>query len=202
MKSKESKKTDNLKSTTTTNTRPTTLAQQRRAHYHRSRLTPTIAVNANANHNGSSNTSSALENIQNFNASPSLIVQKRPPLVRAMSAPVRSLDETSKGSFLASKRKSRRRKLNTRNISADKGSPDVLATKDLNRKVLTRSKSVAPDVITLVSLISSEGSDSEKDDNNQTPTTSHAGSPTRRAPSLRKTGKSGNTSFMFYYRNF
>lgn len=166
------------------------MAQQRRALYQNTRLTPNIAVTANVNTSGYSNNSSALENSQNFNASPSLIVQKRPPLVRAMSAPVRSFDETSKGSFLASKRKSRRRKLNTRHISCDKGSPDVLGTKDLNRKVLTRSKSVAPDVITLVSLISSEGSDSEKDD---TPTTSHAGSPTRRAPSLRKTGKSGNT---------
>ncbi|XP_065370472.1 uncharacterized protein LOC135962459 [Calliphora vicina] len=116
-----------------------------------------------------------------------------------MSAPVRSFDETAKGSaFLATKRKSRRRKLNARNISCDKGSNDILTAKDLNfdaksslnRKVLTRSKSVAPDVITLVSLISSEGSDSEKEDSSITPTNSHKGSPTRRPPSLRKTGKS------------
>lgn len=118
-----------------------------------------------------------------------------------MSAPVRSFDESSKNAttFLANKRKSRRRKLNTRNISCDKGSSDLLTTKDLNfdskttinRKVLTRSKSVAPDVITLVSLISSEGSDSEKEDCSLTPHNLHSGSPIRRAPSLRKTGKSG-----------
>ncbi|KAI8127261.1 hypothetical protein CVS40_3067 [Lucilia cuprina] len=198
---------NNKKFENSCNTRSSIPAQQRRAVYHSSRFVTNLALSSHSNNNNNSNTTgttnltSGLQNPQNFNASPSLTVQRRPPLVRAMSAPVRSFDETtakSSATFLASKRKSRRRKLNSRNISCDKGSIDVLSAKDLNfeekstinRKVLTRSKSVAADVITLVSLISSEGSDSEKEESAITPTNSHKGSPTKRAPSLRKTGKS------------
>ncbi|KAM7343776.1 uncharacterized protein ACRADG_010703 [Cochliomyia hominivorax] len=189
-KSKDQKKSDNLRPSSQT---PGVSAQQKRALYHNSRLATNFAL-SNNNLNSSA-LNCGLQNSQNFNASPSLTVQKRPPLVRAMSAPVRSFDESSKSAtFLASKRKSRRRKLNSRYTSCDKTSADVLATKDLsslgNRKVLTRSKSVAPDVITLVSLISSEGSDSEKEDNSIIVNDSHKSSPTKRAPSLRKTGKS------------
>ncbi|XP_037818852.1 GATA zinc finger domain-containing protein 11 [Lucilia sericata] len=203
----DSQTKDNKKFENSGNTRPYLPAQQRRAVYHSSRLVTNLALSSHSNNNNSTTgtttttLTSGLQNPQNFNASPSLTVQRRPPLVRAMSAPVRSFDETtakSSATFLASKRKSRRRKLNSRNISCDKGSTDVLSAKDLNfegkpsinRKVLTRSKSVAPDVITLVSLISSEGSDSEKEESSITPTNSHKGSPTRRPPSLRKTGKS------------
>lgn len=128
-----------------------------------------------------------------------------------MSAPVR-IDENSKGSFLANKRKPRRRKLNTRTITCDRDqSPDHLTNVDnlkldsklsaTNKKILQRSRSVAPDVITLVSLISSEGSDSEKEDSSYTPTNSDCNSPTRRAPSLRKSGKSGKPLFAFVDKN-
>ncbi|KNC21842.1 hypothetical protein FF38_03201 [Lucilia cuprina] len=206
-KPENSQTKDNKKFENSCNTRSSIPAQQRRAVYHSSRFVTNLALSSHSNNNNNSNTTgttnltSGLQNPQNFNASPSLTVQRRPPLVRAMSAPVRSFDETtakSSATFLASKRKSRRRKLNSRNISCDKGSIDVLSAKDLNfeekstinRKVLTRSKSVAADVITLVSLISSEGSDSEKEESAITPTNSHKGSPTKRAPSLRKTGKS------------
>ncbi|XP_061400568.1 nuclear transcription factor Y subunit gamma [Musca vetustissima] len=117
-----------------------------------------------------------------------------------MSAPVRSIDDNSKSSFLANnKRKSRRRKLNARTITCDRdlSSPTSTNVNNLNfdskanKKILQRSRSVAPDVITLVSLISSEGSDSEKEDCcSSTPSNSDSNSPTRRAPSLRKAGKS------------
>ncbi|KAH8254772.1 hypothetical protein KR032_012076 [Drosophila birchii] len=155
--------------------------------------------------------------------SPALTVQRRPPLVRAMSAPVRGLDESSKGVIAASKRsqqKLRRRKIFTRTPSTGGGAIDVLGGGDSSssggglggggstgtssnssKKALNRARSVvAPDVITLVSLLSSEGSDSEREDNCSTVVTSPpagglekqqpgAGAQ-RRAPLLRKTGKS------------
>ncbi|XP_073845631.1 uncharacterized protein isoform X2 [Musca autumnalis] len=172
-------------------------APQRRALYHSSRLNDQVISS-----NGCQTPPQEAQHI-----SPALIVQRRPPLVRAMSAPVRSIDDNSKGSFLANnKRKSRRRKLNTRAITCDRDSSSSSTTTHLtnvsnlnldsksstaNKKILQRSRSVAPDVITLVSLISSEGSDSEKEDYcSSTPSTSDSSSPTRRAPSLRKSGKS------------
>ncbi|XP_012155752.2 uncharacterized protein LOC101460243 [Ceratitis capitata] len=151
-----------------------------------------------------------------LNVTPSLIVQRRPPLVRAMSAPVRSrsLDENSKGVFAFQKRKLRRRKLITRNASVcEKSEPaasefggsgrgggaadrsDLLY--DSNgfsgkKQPLTRTRStLAVDVITLVSLVSSEGSDSEKEDS--APETGRGNAERSRstgAPFLRKTGKS------------
>ncbi|KAH8321451.1 hypothetical protein KR074_005086 [Drosophila pseudoananassae] len=154
--------------------------------------------------------------------SPALTVQRRPPLVRAMSAPVRGLDETSKGVIAASKRsqqKLRRRKIFTRTASSSVGGGasvpvlDVIGGGDStggpgsgngsgagSKKALNRARSVvAPDVITLVSLLSSEGSDSEREDNCSTVVASPPvigadkqtqGGNQRRAPLLRKTGKS------------
>ncbi|XP_022228198.2 uncharacterized protein LOC111077981 isoform X2 [Drosophila obscura] len=144
-----------------------------------------------------------------------LTVQRRPPLVRAMSAPVRGLDENSKSVIAASKRsqqKLRRRKIFTRTASSVAGgaSPtagvegsSLLGGSDASsKKTLGRTRSVvAPDVITLVSLLSSEGSDSEREENNSATSTPGGGgdkqppgatqrSPQRRAPLLRKTGKS------------
>ncbi|XP_034651006.1 uncharacterized protein LOC117890327 isoform X1 [Drosophila subobscura] len=142
-----------------------------------------------------------------------LTVQRRPPLVRAMSAPVRGLDENSKSVIAASKRsqqKLRRRKIFTRTGSSAAGgaSPtggvegSPLGGSDSSKKTLGRTRSVvAPDVITLVSLLSSEGSDSEREDNHSASSTPGGGgdkqppgsaqrSPQRRAPLLRKTGKS------------
>lgn len=150
-----------------------------------------------------------------------LTVQRRPPLVRAMSAPVR-LDESSKqncgGGILGaaqkrSQQKLRRRKIFTRAASSSvasvpptsaAGCNPLLATDaDGAKKSLSRARSViAPDVITLVSLLSSEGSDSEREDNSAASTTptgdkqTQSGqgcSPQRRAPLLRKTGKSGKS---------
>ncbi|KAH8380814.1 hypothetical protein KR200_001248 [Drosophila serrata] len=152
--------------------------------------------------------------------SPALTIQRRPPLVRAMSAPVRGLDESSKGVIAASKRsqqKLRRRKIFTRTpsttvvtggaaldvLGGDSSSSGGGATGSgsSSKKALNRARSVvAPDVITLVSLLSSEGSDSEREDNCSTVVTSPpaggaekqqpgAGGQ-RRAPLLRKTGKS------------
>ncbi|XP_017069522.1 uncharacterized protein LOC108106789 isoform X2 [Drosophila eugracilis] len=148
--------------------------------------------------------------------SPALTVQRRPPLVRAMSAPVRGLDESSKGVIAASKRsqqKLRRRKIFTRTPSSSVAGGvsvplDVIgdttssgsAAGNGTKKTLNRARSVvAPDVITLVSLLSSEGSDSEREDNSSVAVTSppaggpekqQPGATQRRAPLLRKTGKS------------
>lgn len=148
-----------------------------------------------------------------------LTVQRRPPLVRAMSAPVR-LDESSKsGGILSaaqkrSQQKLRRRKIFTRAASSVAGpaaaaaaaaSVNPLLSTDESKKPLSRTRSViAPDVITLVSLLSSEGSDSEREENSAAstptgdkPTPGQAPgqrSPQRRAPLLRKTGKSGKLS--------
>ncbi|XP_034478008.1 uncharacterized protein LOC117784391 isoform X2 [Drosophila innubila] len=126
-----------------------------------------------------------------------------------MSAPVR-LDESSKSVIGAANKRNqqklRRRKIFTRASSSvavppDAGSP--LLSADANgstKKQLSRARSViAPDVITLVSLLSSEGSDSEREETSSasaptgsekqsTPTAQR--SPQRRAPLLRKTGKS------------
>uniref|UniRef100_A0A1I8NX39 Uncharacterized protein n=1 Tax=Stomoxys calcitrans TaxID=35570 RepID=A0A1I8NX39_STOCA len=175
-----------------------TPAQQRRALYQSSKYTEqSNSIQTAPIVSGPQSPNSQLP----FNFQSALTVQRRAPLVRAMSAPVRSIDENSKGSFLANKRKPRRRKLNTRTITCDRDSSPsdhLNNVNDLNldpksaagKKILQRSRSVAPDVITLVSLISSEGSDSEKEDCPSTPTNSDCNSPTRRPPSLRKSGKS------------
>ncbi|XP_023179684.2 uncharacterized protein LOC111605412 isoform X2 [Drosophila hydei] len=128
-----------------------------------------------------------------------------------MSAPVR-LDESSKGVIAAASKRSqqqqklRRRKIFSRATSSVAGAvpPDgsSLLSSDASgssqKKSLSRARSViAPDVITLVSLLSSEGSDSEREENSATPTggeklttATAQRSPLRRAPLLRKTGKS------------
>ncbi|KAH8372903.1 hypothetical protein KR009_007467 [Drosophila setifemur] len=154
--------------------------------------------------------------------SPPLTVQRRPPLVRAMSAPVRGLDENSKGVIAATKRsqqKLRRRKILTRTASSSVGGGasnialDVIAgdsstggpgngsgASNASKKALNRARSVvAPEIITLVSLLSSEGSDSEREDTSSTAVSTPPaggaekkpqGGTQRRAPLLRKTGKS------------
>ncbi|ALC41285.1 CG13203 [Drosophila busckii] len=144
------------------------------------------------------------------NVGSALTVQRRPPLVRAMSAPVR-LDESKCIASAASKRqqqKLRRRKIFTRTASsavvtvpADSSSSLLSsdATGSSQKKPLSRARSVvSADVITLVSLLSSEGSDSEREESSSaTPTGNDSPgvqgsqrSPQRRAPLLRKTGKS------------
>ncbi|XP_034105897.1 putative uncharacterized protein DDB_G0277255 [Drosophila albomicans] len=152
--------------------------------------------------------------------SSALTVQRRPPLVRAMSAPVR-LDESSKsvigGANKRNQQKLRRRKIFTRAASSVAVPPDAspllssdvvsnvnvnVSNNNSNKKQLSRARSViAPDVITLVSLLSSEGSDSEREESSSTSASTSTGneksspptaqrSPQRRAPLLRKTGKS------------
>jgi len=131
-----------------------------------------------------------------------------------MSAPVR-LDESSKSVIGAANKRNqqklRRRKIFTRAASSVAVPPDAvgspLLSSDANgsnkqqQKQLSRARSViAPDVITLVSLLSSEGSDSEREEtssastptgNEKQSTPTAQRSPQRRAPLLRKTGKSG-----------
>ncbi|XP_017868189.1 PREDICTED: uncharacterized protein LOC108617058 [Drosophila arizonae] len=144
--------------------------------------------------------------------SSALTVQRRPPLVRAMSAPVR-LDESSKSVLAASSKRSQQQKLRRRKVfsratssvavAVPADSSSSLLSSDAGgstKKSLSRARSViAPDVITLVSLLSSEGSDSEREENSSaaTPTggeklstSTSQRSPQRRAPLLRKTGKS------------
>ncbi|XP_070065900.1 nucleolar and coiled-body phosphoprotein 1 isoform X2 [Drosophila virilis] len=143
--------------------------------------------------------------ITEANVSAALTVQRRPPLVRAMSAPVR-MDESSKSALAtaASKRsqqKLRRRKIFTRatsSVAVPSDNSPMLSTDagGSSKKALSRTRSViAPDVITLVSLLSSEGSDSEREENSpasseKQPPAALQRSPQRRAPLLRKTGKS------------
>ncbi|XP_030387253.1 uncharacterized protein LOC115633885 [Scaptodrosophila lebanonensis] len=165
--------------------------------------------------------STTSNNSATLTVSSALSVQRRPPLVRAMSAPVRGLDENSKSVIAANKRqqKLRRRKIFTRSTASSlppehaSGGTLLLSASSTgggisnsnSKKVLQRARTVvAPDVITLVSLLSSEGSDSEHEDNS-TASTPPGGaadqhqqqsqsqgqrSPLRRAPLLRKTGKS------------
>ncbi|KAH8354970.1 hypothetical protein KR093_003033 [Drosophila rubida] len=147
--------------------------------------------------------------------SSALTVQRRPPLVRAMSAPVR-LDESSKSVIGAANKRNqqklRRRKIFTRAASSVAVPPDASpllsseagGSSSNGKKQLSRARSViAPDVITLVSLLSSEGSDSEREESSSTSTSASTStgngksspptaqrSPQRRAPLLRKTGKS------------
>ncbi|XP_039483857.1 uncharacterized protein LOC120446777 isoform X2 [Drosophila santomea] len=172
---------------------------------------PEVDVDAEAGRVSDNEDSHPVENpdIQ-LSISPALTVQRRPPLVRAMSAPVRGLDESSKGVIAASKRsqqKLRRRKIFTRTPSStvnldvigDSSTSSSVAG-NATKKALNRARSVvAPDVITLVSLLSSEGSDSEREDNSSVAVSSppagglekqNSGATQRRAPLLRKTGKS------------
>lgn len=152
-------------------------------------------------------------------------IDRRPPLIRAMSAPIRPLDDTKL--LLANKRKSRRRKISakwgfnnqyfnekkfnnfyffykTREREDFQENPSLEHEEDeddlLNIKI-DRSKTKKPiqtrprsalgcDIVTLVSLLSSGGSDSEKE---ETPslTKTDIVMVKGRAPMLRKTGKSG-----------
>lgn len=135
----------------------------------------------------STNNASSTVGASNILNAASLLTM-RPPLLRATSAPVRCMHDSSNGTFLANKRKSRRS--TTNQVPEAKGEGSILVTKiqksnNNNKRMLARAQSLTSDVITLVSLISPENSDSEKED-----TSIIAG---RRAPSLKKTGKSGKT---------
>lgn len=114
----------------------------------------------------------------------------RPPLVRAMSAPIRPLDDSMKQ--LQNKRKSRRRK-NFRDrddileLDEDELNDSSNNKNNKNRKPpppRTRS-ALGCDIETLVSLLSSGGSDSEKEESS--PNKNEL--PKVRTPMLRKTGE-------------
>ncbi|XP_055626851.1 uncharacterized protein LOC129768927 isoform X2 [Toxorhynchites rutilus septentrionalis] len=135
--------------------------------------------------------------------------EKRPPLVRAMSAPIRPIDDNSK--FLQSKKKIRKKKLlrerdeigecDEEDANEDASAIKLNTANSKNTIAGPRSRSViggACDIETLVSLLSSGGSDSEKED---TVPTENDPSPTTystiigpgfkpRGPMLKKTGKS------------
>uniref|UniRef100_A0A1A9W9X8 Uncharacterized protein n=1 Tax=Glossina brevipalpis TaxID=37001 RepID=A0A1A9W9X8_9MUSC len=133
----------------------------------------------------SSRVSLANTNNVSSTTSASNILTTRAPLLRAMSAPVRCTHDSSKDAFQSNKRKSRRRRLKE---APDKFEENIFMTKvqkpnNNDKKMLTRAHSTAPEVITLVSLISPEDSDSEKEDNSSVIAA-------KRAPSLKKTGKS------------
>uniref|UniRef100_A0A1B0C5M2 Uncharacterized protein n=1 Tax=Glossina palpalis gambiensis TaxID=67801 RepID=A0A1B0C5M2_9MUSC len=149
------------------------LFPSRKVFYHSSRLN-LISPN---------NASSSVSASNVLNAPPSLTT--RPPLLRATSAPVRYMHDNSNGTLLANKRKSRRRTANQ--MHEAKAEESILVTKGQksstkNKRVLARAQSLTSEVITLVSLISPENSDSEKEDSSTI-----VG---RRAPFLKKTGKS------------
>uniref|UniRef100_A0A1A9ZG94 Uncharacterized protein n=1 Tax=Glossina pallidipes TaxID=7398 RepID=A0A1A9ZG94_GLOPL len=152
------------------------LFPSRKVFYHSSRLN-LISTNNTSSTVGASNILNAAS-----------LLTMRPPLLRATSAPVRCMHDSSNGTFLANKRKSRRRATNQ--VPEAKAEGSILITKvqksnNNNKRMLTRAQSLTSEVITLVSLISPENSDSEKED-----TSIIVG---RRAPSLKKTGKSGKT---------
>lgn len=188
-------------SSSSTSGRSSSLAQQRRAQYH------------------------ASSTCSRQNSESVAVVEKRPPLVRAMSAPIRPIDDNSK--FLqSSKRKQARKKkvlrdrdeINECDEDAYEDDPvknnssNSNATANNNQKVITggqRSRSVLGgpcDIETLVSLLSSGGSDSEKEDSAPSPTTDSdsystnnnnnnnligsALKTTARPPMLKKAGKS------------
>ncbi|XP_053687016.1 uncharacterized protein LOC128736556 [Sabethes cyaneus] len=138
---------------------------------------------------------------------------RRPPLVRAMSAPNRPIEENPK--FLQNKKKPRKKKpLRERdeiNECDEDDFDDAEAVKlntanNKNSMLGPRSRSViggtACDIETLVSLLSSGGSDSEKEDStpNDADCCNGGGAPVHpniigsalksRAPMLKKTGKS------------
>ncbi|XP_037902796.1 uncharacterized protein LOC119646423 [Hermetia illucens] len=120
-----------------------------------------------------------------------------------MSAPIRPHDENSKAT-LANKRKIRRRKISGRPTSStfsqisengvvESKTPESVDTSAEQSKAKGGKKSIARtrptlgcDVVTLVSLISSEGSDSEKEESLIAIDSSRL----KRPPLLRKSGKS------------
>ncbi|XP_062549493.1 myb-like protein I isoform X2 [Armigeres subalbatus] len=135
--------------------------------------------------------------------------ERRPPLVRAMSAPIRPIDTDSK--FLQSKKKSRKKKIlrerdEINECDEDDFDEETLKLNAANSKNTLavagqRSRSVlggACDIETLVSLLSSGGSDSEKEDTvptesvdlNNSSTINYNSVLKLRAPMLKKAGKS------------
>ncbi|XP_055529493.1 nucleolar and coiled-body phosphoprotein 1 isoform X2 [Wyeomyia smithii] len=133
---------------------------------------------------------------------------RRPPLVRAMSAPNRPIEENPK--FLQNKKKPRKKKVSRERDEINECDEDdfdeaesvkINTANNRNSMLGPRSRSViggaACDIETLVSLLSSGGSDSEKEDS--TPNDGAApvhhnivtGSSFKaRAPMLKKAGKS------------
>ncbi|XP_065084665.1 protein hunchback-like [Ochlerotatus camptorhynchus] len=141
--------------------------------------------------------------------------ERRPPLVRAMSAPIRPIDNDSK--FLQSKKKTRKKKIlrerdEINECDEDDFDEETLKLNTTNSKNTLaaaaggpRSRSVlggACDIETLVSLLSSGGSDSEKEDTVPTHGADSTGNSSTnfninissalksRAPMLKKAGKS------------
>ncbi|XP_058831530.1 formin-J [Topomyia yanbarensis] len=135
--------------------------------------------------------------------------ERRPPLVRAMSAPNRPIEDNSK--FLQNKKKTRKKKVLRERDEINECDEDdfeeadsvnLTSANNKNPVLGPRSRSViggtACDIETLVSLLSSGGSDSEKEDS--TTGTDFSGVSTNsniigsslksRAPMLKKAGKS------------
>uniref|UniRef100_A0A1B0GND8 Uncharacterized protein n=1 Tax=Phlebotomus papatasi TaxID=29031 RepID=A0A1B0GND8_PHLPP len=130
---------------------------------------------------------------------------QRPPLVRAMSAPIRTTADPAQNRRKNPRRRkfgrdreenllmSSRKSLERQDAITSDTSPSR-STKSCERKGSsgisggTRS-AIGCDIVTLVSLLSSGGSDSEREDNGQ-PTTGKPEKSVVRPPSLKKTGKS------------
>lgn len=126
------------------------------------------------------------------------------PIVRAMSAPIRPLDGSLK--FMQSKRRVRRKRIEKEKIEFQLSAEipaDVehdleeklqLSKSRAKKIVQTKSKNSTlggSEIVTLVSLLSSGGSDSEREEislNKAEITSIGIG----RTPMLRKAGKSGN----------
>lgn len=148
------------------------------------------------------------------------ISERRPPLVRAMSAPVRTIEESTKSLQQNGKRRPirRRKGIPYRNstgagviddfqdeifhelgviedeLESEKPAKSKVALNKKNaQSLLPRSRSALGgcDVVTLVSLLSSGGSDSEREDMTTKTEVSPARALSGRAPMLRKAGKSG-----------
>ncbi|XP_055689199.1 uncharacterized protein LOC129793334 [Lutzomyia longipalpis] len=130
----------------------------------------------------------------------------RPPLVRAMSAPIRTTGDASQNRRKNLRRRkfgrdreenliiSSRKNLERQNAVASDTSP-IQTANACDRKgpsvaAGTARSSIGCDIVTLVSLLSSGGSDSEREDNGQPSSVRQEKSATVRPPSLKKTGKS------------
>ncbi|GAB0099709.1 hypothetical protein DMENIID0001_155960 [Sergentomyia squamirostris] len=127
---------------------------------------------------------------------------RRPPLVRAMSAPIRPSVEPPQNRRKNTRRRkygrdreenlliTSRKSLERQDAITSDTSP-VCHTKSCERKSVVSQRSTIGgcDIVTLVSLLSSGGSDSEREDNGHA-NTQRAEKRSTRPPSLKKTGKS------------
>lgn len=147
----------------------------------------------------------AAERRAQFQSTKSNTTDRKAPLIRAMSAPTRSIDES--GKVVNSKKRVLRRKkigrekeetLENTFFEADEEDEDNDGSiksgkgKSSNKKGGTKGRTALGgcDVVTLVSLLSSGGSDSERED--AAPSIKiEGGSASGKPPMLGKTGKSG-----------